>query len=317
MRDGRWLVGYGMAGAVYHWYQAPCQASVSIRREGTAQVRSAATDIGTGTYTVATQLAAELLGLEIGQVHVELGDSDLPPAPQSGGSGLAMSLGGAIHDAARNLLRAFLEVVADDDRSPLQARRPDDITVTDGRIHLLEDLSVGETYIDILARHQLDELTAVGQMNPTADGAAMAPAGAFAAQFAEVRIDPELGLLRVARIVSTVDAGRVLNEKTARSQIIGATVMGIGMALLEQTAIDVPSGRIVNATFADYLIPVNTDMSDLDVVFVGQPDAFSPIGIKGIGEVGIVGVPAAIANAVYHATGRRIRSLPITIDQLL
>jgi CO/xanthine dehydrogenase Mo-binding subunit len=208
MRDGRWLIGYGMAGAVYHWYQAPCQASVSIRRDGTAQVRSAATDIGTGTYTVATQLAAELLGLEIGQVHVELGDSDLPPAPQSGGSGLAMSLGGAIHDAARNLLRAFLEVVADDDRSPLQASRPDDVTVTDGRIHLLEDLSVGETYIDILARHQLDELTAIGQMNPTAGGAAMAPAGAFAAQFAEVRIDPELGLLRIARIVSTVDAGR-------------------------------------------------------------------------------------------------------------
>jgi xanthine dehydrogenase YagR molybdenum-binding subunit len=280
-------------------------------------VRSAATDIGTGTYTVATQLAAELLGLEIGQVHVELGDSDLPPAPQSGGSGLTMSLGGAIHDAARNLLRAFLEVVADDDRSPLQARRPDDVTVTDGRIHLPEDVSAGETYIDLLARHQLDELTAVGQMNPTADGAALAPAGAFAAQFAEVRIGPELGLLRIARIVSTVDAGRVLNEKTARSQIIGATVMGIGMATLEQTAIDVPSGRIANATFADYLIPANADVPDLDVVFVGQPDAFSPIGIKGIGEVGIVGVPAAIANAVYHATGRRIRSLPITIDQLL
>jgi xanthine dehydrogenase YagR molybdenum-binding subunit len=316
MRDGRWLVGYGMAGAVYHWYQAPCQASVSIRRDGTAQVRSAATDVGAGTYTVATQLAAELLGLEIGQVHVELGDSDLPPAPQSGGSGLAMSLGGAIHDAARNLLRAFLEVVADDHRSPLQARRPDDVTVTDGRIHLVEDLSVGETYIEILARHQLDELTAVGQMNPTADGAAMAPAGACAAQFAEVRIDPELGLLRIARIVSTVDAGRVLNEKTARSQIIGATVMGIGMTTLEQTAID-SAGRVANATFADYLIPVNADVPDLDVVFVGQPDGFSPIGIKGIGEVGIVGVPAAIANAVYHATGRRIRSLPITIDQLL
>jgi CO/xanthine dehydrogenase Mo-binding subunit len=316
IREGNWLVGYGMAGGMYHWYQAPCQASVSIRRDGTAQVRSAATDIGTGTYTVATQLAAELLGLEIGQVHVELGDSDLPPAPQSGGSGLAMSLGGAIQHAARNLLRAFLEVVADDDQSPLQARRPDDVTVTDGRIHLLEDLSVGETYTDILARHQLDALAAHGQVSPQPDGAGIAPAGAFVAQFAEVRIDEALGLLRIERIVSTVDASRILNEKTARSQIIGATVMGIGMTTLEKTVFD-SAGRIANATLADYLIPVNADVPDLDVVFVGQPDAVSPIGIKGLGEVGILGVPAAIANAVYHATGRRIRSLPITIDQLL
>jgi xanthine dehydrogenase YagR molybdenum-binding subunit len=258
-----------------------------------------------------------LLGLELGQVHAEIGDSDLPPAPPSGGSGLATSLGGAIHDAAGNLLRAFLNVVADDDASPLQGRRPDDVTVTDGRIHLVDGPAAGETYIDILARHELDELTADGEMNPQPEGAGMAPAGAFAARFAEVRIDEELGVLRVARIVSAVDGGRILNEKTARSQIIGATVMGIGMTMLEEAIFDPATGRITNATFGDYLVPVNADVPDLDVVFVGEPDKFNPIGTKGLGEIGIVGISAAIANAVYHATGRRIRSLPITIDQLL
>jgi xanthine dehydrogenase YagR molybdenum-binding subunit len=317
MREGNWLVGYGMAGVTFGGAQLPCQVKISIRRDGSAHVRSAATDIGTGTYTVATQLAAELLGLDLGQVRVEIGDSDLPPAPPSGGSGLATSLGGAIHDAAGNLLRAFLSVLAEDDRSPLQARRPADVTVRDGRIHLVDDPSVGETYSDILARHELDELTADGEINPRPEGAGMAPSGPFAARFAEVRIDAELGLLRVARIVSAVDAGRILNEKLARSQIIGATVLGIGMTMLEETIFDSGTGRIANATFGDYLIPVNADVPDLDVVFVGELDKFSPIGTKGLGEIGIVGVSAAIANAVYHATGRRIRSLPITIDQLL
>jgi CO/xanthine dehydrogenase Mo-binding subunit len=317
MRDGNWLIGYGMAGVTFGSYHAPCRARISISRDGRAHVSSGATDIGTGTYTVATQLAAESLGLEIARVRVEIGDTDLPPAPQSGGSGLAMALGGAIHDAASNLLRAFLDVVADDDRSPLQRARQDAITVTDGRIHLIDDRAVGETYVDILARHGLNEIIADGELNPPEDAGTTAPAGAFAARFAEVRIDPELGLLRVARIVSAVDAGRILNTKLARSQIIGSVVMGIGMTILEEAVFDAGTGRIANATFGDYLIPVNADVPELDVVFVGEPDQASPIGIKGLGEVGIVGVSAAIANAVYHATGRRIRSLPITIDQLL
>jgi CO/xanthine dehydrogenase Mo-binding subunit len=317
MREGNWLVGYGMAGVTFGWYQAPCQARISIGRDGIAHVRSAATDIGTGTCTVATQLAAELLGLDTGQVRVEIGDSDLPPAPQSGGSGLAASLSGAIYDAAGQLLQAFLDVVADDDRSPLRGRKPGDVTVTGGCIHLLGDPSTGETYSDIVARHQLTEVSADGEVDPQAAGTGMAPAGAFAARFAEVRIDEELGLLRVTRLVSAIDAGRILNEKLARSQIIGATVMGIGMTMLEETIIEPGNGRIANATFGDYLIPVSADVPDLDVVFTGHPDEFSPVGVKGLGEVGVVGVSAAIANAVYHATGRRIRSLPISIDQLL
>jgi CO/xanthine dehydrogenase Mo-binding subunit len=163
----------------------------------------------------------------------------------------------------------------------------------------------------------MDELVVDGAYDPQPAESAMAPAGAFAAVFAEVRIDRDLGMLRLARLVSVIDGGRVLNGKTARSQIIGGAVMAIGMTLLEETVFDRGTGRIANATFADYLIPVHADVPDIDVVFVGEPDRFSPIGAKGLGEVGIVGVSAAIANAVYHATGRRIRSLPVTLDKLL
>ncbi|HZD96614.1 MAG TPA: molybdopterin cofactor-binding domain-containing protein, partial [Micromonosporaceae bacterium] len=143
------------------------------------------------------------------------------------------------------------------------------------------------------------------------------PLGSFAAWFAEVRVDVDLGLLRIARIVSAVDAGRILNEKLARSQVIGGAVMGIGMTMLEENVVDVETGRITNATFSDYLIPANADVPDLDVVFVGEPDTVRPLGVKGLGEISVVGVSAAIANAAYHATGRRIRSLPITVEQLL
>ena len=175
---------------------------------------------------------------------------------------------------------------------------------------------MGESYSELLARVGLDELSAEGEKTPRPDESKLAPSPAFAAQFAEVHVDADLGLVRVARLVTAVDGGRILNEKLARSQIIGAAVMGIGAALLEETIFDV-TGRIANATLGDYLIPVNADVPNVDVVFVGEPDRFNALGVKGIGEIGIVGVPAAIANAVFHATGRRIRSLPITADKLL
>ena len=271
MRDGNRLVGYGMAGVSFTSGQARCEATVSIRRDGTAHVRSAATDIGTGSYTIATQVTAELLGLDIDQVQVEIGDSDLPYAPYSAGSGMATSLSAAIQDAVGKLLRAFLDLVAHDESSPLRGRSPDDVTSTKGGIHVVDAPSIGETYLDMLARHGLPEITADGERDPQADGASPPPYGSFAACFAEVRVDADLGLLRVARIVSAVDAGRVLNEKLARSQIVGGAVMGIGMTMLEETVFDPETGRIANATFGDYLIPANADVADVDVVFVGTP----------------------------------------------
>jgi xanthine dehydrogenase YagR molybdenum-binding subunit len=289
MRQGRELVGLGMAGVTYEWYSSPCKATISIGSDGRAHVRSAATDIGTGTYTIATQLTAELLDIDVCRVDVGIGDSDMPLAPQSGGSGLAISVSGAIKDAASKLREKF---------------------------DTLGYRGSGGSYAETLARHGLAELSADGSVAPDPEHAGMAPSPAFAAHFAEVHIDPDLGRIRVARMVSAVDGGRILNEKLARSQIIGGVVMGIGMALLEETILDA-SGRVANATFADYLIPANADIPDIDVVFVGAPDRFNAIGIKGVGEIGIIGVAAAIANAVFHATGRRFRSLPITIDQLL
>lgn len=289
MRNGHQLVGYGMAGATYEWYSTPCKARITIGRDGRARVQSAATDIGTGTYTIATQLTAELLGLDVTQVEVAIGDSDMPPAPQSGGSGLAISLSGAIESAAAQLRQ---------------------------RLEALGSVSGGDGFAEILGRHGLDELSAEGEVTPHPEGAGMAPSPAFAAHFAEVHVDADLGVLRVARVASVIDGGRILNQKLARSQIVGAVVMGIGMALLEETLFD-GTGRVANATLADYLIPVNADVPDVDVTFVGEPDRFNAAGIKGIGEIGIIGVAAAIANAVYHATGRRFRSLPITLDHLL
>ena len=238
MRDGNWLVGYGMAGVTFTSGQAPCQATVSIGHDGTAHVRSAATDLGTGTYTIATQVTAELLGLDIGQVQVEIGDSDLPFAPYSGGSGMATSLSGAIQDAVGKLVRAFLDVVADDESSPLRGRRADDVTTTNGGIYVIDDSSIGENYADILARHGLPEITADGERDPGVNAREPTANGSFAAWFAEVRVDADLGVLRVARIVSAIDAGRILNEKLARSQMIGGAVMGIGMTMLEETVFD-------------------------------------------------------------------------------
>lgn len=322
MRDGRILVGYGMAGVTYGYYQAPCDARVTIYNDGRAYVRSAATDIGTGTYTIMAQLSAQTLGLPMGHVKFDLGDTEMPMSAQAGGSGLTGALGCAIYDACRKLIQRFLELAAGDSNSPLRGCRFENVVVADGRILRSDDLQRGETYVEMLERNGLQELTADGNNAPMVTllehgNPHTAAAGAFGAKFVIVHVDEELGLIRVERVVSVIDGGTILNEKTARSQIIGGTVGGIGMALLEETVTDADTGRVANATFGDYLVPVNADIPDMDVVFVGGGDSLNPIGTKGIGEIGLIGVAAAIANAVFHATGKRIRSLPITLEQVL
>ena len=335
-REGRWLVGRGMAGVSFPWSQLPCQARVVLHRDGTAMVSSAVADPGTGIRTVITQLTAGLLGLDPRAVSFELGDSDLPAAPPAGGSGLTVALSAAVHDACRRLVGIFAGLARQDAASPLYAVGDEDLAVSGGRIHLRDDPAAGESYLDLLARHGgLHELGARGAGAPPepeeqdrgrdqnrnqdrgshpGSGHGTAPAGAFAAHFVEVRVDRDLGTIRVARVVSAVDGGRILNEKTARSQIVGGIVGGIGMALFEQTVTDAGTGRIANGTLSDYLVPVSADVPDIDVVFVGGPDRANPVGVKGIGEIGLVGIAAAVANAVHNATGRRIRSLPITLD---
>lgn len=209
--------------------------------------------------------------------------------------------------------------MADDDTdSALYGCTIDDVEAVGGGIRRRDDPVRFESYRDILARHHRPELTAEGESVPaTPQELGMAPAGAFGAKYVEVRVDPDLGRISVARAVSVIDGGRILNEKTARSQIIGGTVGGIGMALFEETASDAGTGRIANATLGDYIVPVNADIPDMQIEFVGSWDRANPIGTKGIGEIGLVGLAPAIANGIFHATGRRIRSLPITMDQLL
>ncbi|MFI9235702.1 xanthine dehydrogenase family protein molybdopterin-binding subunit [Streptomyces sp. NPDC053079] len=316
MRRGSLLVGYGMAGTSFFFAQGPCTARITVSRDGGAVVKSAGMDLGTGTYTVMTQLASELLGLPFHRVRTVLGDSSLPQAPSAGGSGHVGALGSAIHAASRELVRAFLDLVGDDAASPLRGAGLDDVRVADGRI-VRQDTGRGESYTDILTRHGREELTAEGTAEPPDKDAPVVPTGPHAAKFAEVHVDADLGVIRVARLLTAVACGRVLNEKTARSQLIGGTVGGIGMALLEDTVTEPRTGRIANPTFGDYLIPVNADIPPLEVHFVGGPDTLNPNGTKGCGEIGISATAAAIANAVHHATGRRVRKLPITIEDLL
>ena len=318
MRDGHWQVGYGVAGVTYNWWQVRCEARATIYRDGTAYVRTAANDPGTGTATVMQQLSAELLGLPLARVTFALGDSEFPWSPASGGSGLTASAGNAVHAACRALLQRFLDLVSDDEQSPLRGCSVDQVYATAGQIHRRDSAGECESYVNILNRHGLNELTADAEATPPSQGQnELALSPPFAAKFVEARVDTDLGLVRVTRVVSAVDAGRILNEKLARSQIIGGTVGGIGQALLEETTTDRGTGRIANATLGDYLVPVNADVPDMDVVFIGKPDPLTPLGAKGVGEIGLLGIGAAVANAIYHATGRRIRSLPITIEELL
>lgn len=334
--NGGQLVGYGMARGSLGGYQLPCKAVASIRRDGTAFVRSGATDIGPGPYTVMTMLAAESLGIPIEKVQFGLGDSAMPKAPQQGGSGLTGALGNAVQAACVKLVGAFLDLVRDDAASPIKGCRLEDVTVRDGKIQITDDSVRFETYSEILTRQGLDELTIEGESTPpsetssatmipregrfvsfaTPSTGARAHAGAFVAHFVEVHVDPDLGTVRVARVVSAIDGGRILNPKTARSQIIGGIAMGIGMALLEESVSD-PSGRLVTTSLAEYVVAANADVRDVQVLFVGEPDSMTPLGTKGVGELAVTGIAAAIANAVYHATGIRVRSLPISIEKVL
>jgi CO/xanthine dehydrogenase Mo-binding subunit len=330
------LVGYGIARGALGAYQPPCKAIATIRRDGMVFVRSGATDIGPGPYTVMTMIAADCLGVPIERVRFGLGDSAMPRAPQEGGSGLTGALGNAVHATCVSLVRAFVNLVNNDEGSRLRECRLDGITVRDGGIQITDDPARFETYTDILTRHGLDELTVEGESAPPGETSlasmivqagrfipytapatrARAHAGGYAAHFVEVHVDPDLGTVRVARVVSAIDGGRILNPKTARSQIIGGIAMGIGMALLEEAVAD-RTGRLATTSLAEYVVAANADVRDVDVLFVGDPDPMTALGTKGVGELAITGMAAAIANAVYHATGTRIRSLPISIEKVL
>ena len=313
-RDGAELVGWGVATGVWDALQMPIAVRIVLTANGHAEVSCATSDIGTGTYTIMTQVAAETLGLPLDSVTVRLGDSALPRSPVEGGSWIAASVANGIAVTADAVRGELLRLARQMPRSPLRDAALSEVVLVDGQLVSKQDGSRAVSIAEAMRHGRVDRIEE--EKSTTFDRGAYAH-NAHSAVFAEVKVDEQLGVIRVTRVVSAVAAGRILNPKTATSQIMGGVVWGIGMALHEETLIDHKLGRVMNANIAEYHVPVNADVHDVEVIFVDEPDdTINRLGVKGLGEIGIVGVAAAIANAVYHATGRRVRDLPITLDKL-
>ncbi|UCJ16740.1 xanthine dehydrogenase family protein molybdopterin-binding subunit [Pseudomonas sp. MM211] len=313
MRIGNQLVGYGMATGVWEAMQMPASARATLTADGRLIVASATCDIGPGTATVMTQIAADALGMDPARVEFRLGDSSLPKAPLQGGSFTVSSVGSAVREACLALAEQLCDAARQLPTAPFTDASA--LRFVGGRVQQGEDAGRSVDLGTLLARHGSLEAEVQAQPGKLRERYASAT---HSAVFVEVQVDEALGSVRVTRVVSAIAAGRVINAKTARSQILGGVVWGIGMALHEEAMIDHELGRCMNHNLADYHLPVHADIGDIEVIFVDEDDQIvNPLGSKGVGEIGIVGVAAAVANAVYHATGKRIRQLPITLDKLL
>jgi xanthine dehydrogenase YagR molybdenum-binding subunit len=315
-RDGKWLIGQGAATAFYPFHRFPATARVRISADGTAVVSTAAQEMGMGTATVQLQHAAKRLGLPIDRVSFQYGDTNLPESSPAGGSAqtvsIVASVAAAVEQAHRELL-AIANTVAD---SPLAGLAYEQLEARDGGLFSQQDVSQGETYAAILQ--------GAGQSHLEVEAKSADPTEvmkysmhSYGAQFCEVRVNEESGEVRVSRWLGSFDTGRILNSKTASSQFRGGIIMGIGLALTEETYFDDRRGRIVNPSLAEYHVPVHLDVPPIDIIYNDIPDEYTPLGAHGVGEIGITGVGAAIANAVFNATGKRIRNLPITLDKLI
>ena len=315
-KDGM-LIGLGMATATYPANRSQAAASATILPDGSAVVRSGTQDLGTGAYTVMTQVAADALGLPLEKVRFELGDTTLPKAPVSGGSQSTASVAPAVRAAANAARLQLVKLALADAGSPLAGMDIENILVENGWLISRTDTQRREPFAAVIGRHGGQPIEVTIDAKP-GDEKKKYALHSFGAVFAEVHVDPDLGVIRVVRVVGSYGIGRLLNKKTGHSQLMGGVVWGIGMALLEKTEMDTRYGRAVNGNLAEYHVPVNADIGEIDIIVVDDDDQYiNSLGAKGIGEIGITGVCAAIANAVFHATGTRVRDLPITLDKVM
>lgn len=318
MKDGRMLVGYGMATGTWGAMQQGASVKVTLKADGTAVVGSATSDIGPGTYTVMALIAAEYLGIPPEKITIELGDTRLPQAPAQGGSWTTASIGTAIYGAAGVAATKLLDLTAKDADSPLaNANSSEQVEFADGQLRLRDKPTAAVSVIELMKKNAVPEIVAEYTSQPAAARKDYATA-AHGAQFVEVKVDPDTGMVKVTRVIEATACGKIMNPLTSHSQEMGGVVWGIGMALTEATEVDHRYGRIMNPTLGDYHVPSNADVHHIETMFVEEDDKIvNPLGVKGMGELGMVGIPAAIANAIFHATGKRVRDLPITPDKLI
>jgi len=316
-RNGKWWIGQGVATAYYPFLRFPVKVRLCLYADGRAVVQTPAAEMGMGTATVQIQHAADRLGLPLDRVAFHYGDSKLlDTLVMAGGSNQTASIFAAVQAAVEEAHKALLKLAQKTPGSPLAGAKLDQIQARDGGLCRTGDQGRGESYVDILRHAKQDSVQVEAESKPPMEMMKYSMAS-YGAQFCEIRVHEETGEVRVSRWLCSLDCGRVVNPRTATSQLRGGIVMGIGMALTEQTLFDERWGRIMNPSLAEYHVPVNLDVPNIEVMFLNIADEQAPSGARGIGEIGITGSAAAIANAVYHATGKRIRELPITLDKLL
>jgi xanthine dehydrogenase YagR molybdenum-binding subunit len=318
-RDGL-TIGFGMATCCWGAMRIDTQAALEIRRDGSALVTTATQDIGTGTYTVLALVASEVTGIPIDKIDVQLGDTMLPAGPISGGSWTTASVIPAVSAAARAAVQSLLGLATNGPTAPFKGAKVNDLQFANGKVSRKSESSSGVSVNDVLARANVRAVMGNGSSGSsfTSEEARKYSLHSFGAHFAEVTWQPETARLRVSRFVSVIDAGRMLNPTTARNQIEGAVVMGVGMALFEAARYDTRYGAPINNNLADYLMSTHADAPAMDVTFLDHPDmALNELGARGVGEIGLAGTAAAITSAIYHATGVRVRELPVRIEDLL
>ena len=315
LRDGEWLIGYGMGVGTFGAHRGSSKANARLLANGTVLLQSAVTDIGPGTGTAMTQIAADTLGLSPDKIRFEWGNSEFAQAPTQGGSAIVNTVGAAVQEVCLALKEKLLALAATGN-SAFAGAKKEDVAFADGHLTLHSNPAARASYADLLT--QADRGLVTVEAKPNGDNQKKYSMYSFSVHFAEVRVNPLTGETRVSKLVSCADAGTIVNEKTAGNQMKGGAVGGIGMALMEAAIIDDRFGRYVTKDFADYHVPVHADAPAIEVAFVNQPDPYvNNLGTKGIGEIAIIGVAPAIANAVFNACGKRIRELPITPDKLI